>query len=1055
MLSALQVGHPYTSTVNMDGKMDMIDTCIRPVPGGAVRATNDRAPAVEAQSQDCHLLEAAGKLAKLGAWRYAIATEDLHWSTETASIHQTPVGASPSFADAIAFYVPEHRPQIMASFAACVADGTPFCETLEIITHKGKRLWVRSTGEATRDDTGKVVSVRGSFQDVSDLVHVGKRAEDSEWLLEIAGRAVKLGGWRVSLADNKVFWTDGIAAIHEVPSDAVPTYDGGIDYFAPEERESARKAFEACALDGIPFDQVRDLITAQGNRVKVRSFGQPVRDRSGKIVAVQGAMQDVSELVEARRQAEHLSQMVLRTFESIRDGFFTLDRDWRVTLANTECIRLLRTDKTNLVGQVLWDVLPLAAGSGFDLNCRKALATNQTQRFVAWSENLQRWFDAAVFPSAEGLSVYFQDVTLRRTEQEHLRLLQASVERLNEMVIITEAGDVDTADFPKIVYVNAAFERITGYSRQEAIGRTPRMLQGPKTLRSELDRIKTALKTMTPVQAEVINYTKAGHEYWVEMDIVPVANDAGQMTHLVAIQRDITSRKRAEEALQISEARFRLIAKATGNVVWEWDIEGGREWWSEGLSEIFGHLPALGSSLPEIWDNNVHPDDKPRVDAAWEQMLTGQAEAMHERYRFQRGDGTWAFVEDRGFTLHNDEGCALRVLGSMTDISERVRLEDRLRQSQKLEAIGQLTGGVAHDFNNLLTIIIGNIELMQMQLPDETPLRHYVDMTAMAADRAAQLTHRLLAFSRQQALIPRVLNVNDVISGLEGMIRRTVSENIDISIVKTASLWQAEADLAQLETAILNLVINSRDAMPSGGTLTIETSNATLEDQNVTNHPGLQPGPYVVVTITDTGFGIPPDNIGHVFEPFFTTKEAGSGTGLGLSMVYGFVKQTGGHIEIYSEPNQGTAVRMCFPASFAAPETQRKQPTPPHAVTGDGTILVVEDDSMILLQVREQLAGLGYTVLSASDGASALRILCERSDIDLLFTDIVLPGGMNGKDIAHAAQKLRPGLRVLYTSGYSETVLVHQGRLDHGVELLSKPYRRTDLATKVRTALDS
>jgi PAS domain S-box-containing protein len=1052
---AHKVRHSGGRIVHVHGVAERVDTAKGAALSGVVQDVTERVEAAEALAHAKRVLEIAGTSAKFGAYSYDVATGDLRWSDEIAQIHEEPKGFSPTVAQAFAYYAPEHRERITAAFRACVANGQPVSDTLQIITATGRRPWVRVTGEAERDEAGRIVAVQGSFQDISELVSVRKRAEDSEHLLAIAGRAVKLGGWRVSLQDQKVFWTDGVAEMHELPPGTSPTYEGGLDYFAPEDRDEARRVFDACANDGIPFDNVRDMITAKGNRIKVRSFGIPVRDGSGRIVAIQGAIQDISEIVEVRRQLEQSSQMIVRTFESIRDGFFTLDHDWRFVLVNSECTRLFGKEKSKLIGHVIWDVFPLLAPSEFARLYKKALETNETQRFVSWSADMDRWFDVAAFPSAEGLSVYFEDVTARRKAQENLRLLDASVERLSEMVVIMEAGGSDARDFPKIVSVNAAFERITGYTRQEAIGQTPRMLQGPKTHRGELHRIRTALETLTPVQAELINYTKSGEEYWVELEIVPVANEAGQLTHLVSIERDITSRKRSEEALQISEARFRLIARATGNVVWEWDVAGGREWWSEGLTEVFGHHPVPGNALPEIWRANVHDNDKLRVDAAWERMLTGEAESMHERYSFRRANGTWAFVEDRGFAIHDNEGRVLRVLGSMTDISEQMQLEDRLRQSQKLEAIGQLTGGVAHDFNNLLTIIIGNTELLQSKLAEGTPLRHYVDMSALAADRAAQLTQRLLAFSRQQALQPRTLDVNGVISGLEGMIRRTVTENIVIRIVRSQALWKTEADLAQLETAILNLVINSRDAMPSGGTLTIETSNATLDHRYVSTEAGLQPGQYVLVAVSDTGMGISQDKIERVFEPFFTTKAAGKGTGLGLSMVYGFVKQTGGHVGIYSEPNQGTTVRMYFPTSFQEPQAPGTQSEPSRAATGKETVLVVEDDSMILLQVREQLGGLGYTVMFASDGPSALGILRERSDIDLLFTDIVLPGGMNGREIADAARDLHPGLKILYTSGYSETVLMHQGRLDQGVELLSKPYRRSDLASKIRTILEA
>jgi PAS domain S-box-containing protein len=884
---------------------------------------------------------------------------------------------------------------------------------------------------------------------------VRRRAEESEKLLEIAGRAVKLGGWSVSLADQKVFWTDGIALIHELPTGTQSTFDGGIDYFAPEEREAARMVFETCATDGVPFDNVRDVVTAKGNRIKVRSLGEPVRDGSGKIIAVHGAMQDVSELVEARRQAEQLSEKVLRTFESIRDGFFTLDTNWRFVLINSEATRILSMERSQLLGRVIWDVFPHVEASDFGINYKKARETGEAHRFVAHSEDMERWYDVAAFPSEEGLSIYFQDVTDRRREQEQLRLLDAAVAHMNDLVIITEAGSIDGPEYPKIVYVNNAFDRLTGFAREEALGKTPRILQGPKTQRAELDRIRSALASSTPVRAELINYAKSGHEYWLEIDIVPVANEAGSFTHFVAIERDITDRRRAEEALHISETRFRLIAEATGNAVWEWDLAAGHQWWSNGLFEIFGHRPDRAGTLPTVWRANVHPDDEKRADEALNLLLSGQAERMHEQYRFRRSDGTWAAVEDRAFLIRDNEGRAVRVLGSMTDISERLHLEERLRQSQKIEAVGQLTGGIAHDFNNLLTVIIGNTEVLQDNLPQGDPLRQFADLSARAADRAAELTNRLLAFSRKQPLLPQVIDINAVIAGLEGMLRRTLGEDIDIKIAYSEELWQTEVDVGQLEAALLNLAINSRDAMPNGGALTIETINTLLDDAYVSTEPGLEPGQYVVIAVSDNGFGIPSDQIPHVFDPFFTTKGIGKGTGLGLSMVFGFVKQTGGHVRIYSEPDQGTTVKLYFPTLSGDQIAIDHQLDNGAVLGGRETILLVEDDALIRQQLTVQLSSLGYEVITASEGGPALAILRERSGIDLLFTDIILPGGMDGRQIADAARSIRPGMKVLYTSGYSKNAIVHYGRLDAGVELLSKPYRRAELAAKIRKALDS
>ena len=1018
----------------------------------AARDVTERVESANALARAKRMLEIAGTSAKFGAWRYEVTADRLEWSTETARIHEEQDGFAPKISDAIAYYAPEHRDRIATLFQACVEFGHPFDETLQMITAKGRRIWVRATGEADRDRNGHIIAVQGSLQDVSEMVSVRERAEEAERLLEIAGRAVKLGGWRVDLASQEVTWTSGTAAIHELSPGTPPTFQGGINYFAPEEQKSAQEVFKDCSEQGVPFDNVRHLITAKGNRVQVRSVGEAVRDLSGKIVAVQGAMQDITELTTARRNADELSRRLAETLENIGDAFYTLDQNWRFTYINSKAEELLERKRDELIGRNVVDEFPEITGSVFETQYTRALDTGETVRFEQRYATLDRIFRVSAHPIPNGLAVYFSDITEERRQSEQLRLLEAAVEQISDIVIITDATKFDAST---IVYVNDAFTRITGFTRDESIGHSPRILQGPKTQRSELDRIRQAVEAKSPVFAELINYTKSGREYWLELDVVPLTNNMGSVTHFVSVQRNINDRRSAEEALRISEMRFRLIAEVAGNAAWDWDIAESRLWWSDGMERQFGHYTDYECTLPKFWRDNVHPDDEKRVVETTDKLLTGDIDAVHDHFRFRRADGSWADVESHAFAIRDDEGRAVRVLGSMSDISQRLEMEERLHQSQKLGAIGQLTGGVAHDFNNLLTIIIGNTELLQDNLDEGSSLRRFADISAAAADRAAELTHRLLAFSRNQMLQPRVIDVNAVVGGIEDMLRRTLREDIDFKIVLADSLWPTEIDLAQVEAALLNLAINSRDAMPDGGSLTIETANTSLDDADVSSEPDLTAGQYVVIAVSDTGHGIPEDEIAKVFEPFFTTKEVGQGTGLGLSMVYGFVKQTGGLVRIYSELNEGTTVKLYFPRYTGDQVAHSIDAVDKPLQRGQETILVVEDDTLILQQLLAQLTDLGYNVVTASAGSSALDIMRDRPDVDLLLTDVVLPGGMNGRQIAEAAQVICPGLKILYTSGYSRSAIVNHGRLDPDINFLAKPYRQSELAEAVRKVLDA
>jgi signal transduction histidine kinase len=391
------------------------------------------------------------------------------------------------------------------------------------------------------------------------------------------------------------------------------------------------------------------------------------------------------------------------------------------------------------------------------------------------------------------------------------------------------------------------------------------------------------------------------------------------------------------------------------------------------------------------------------------------------------------------------------------DLTEKRNIEEQLRQAQKMEAIGQLTGGIAHDFNNLLMVISGNLEMLQLRLGEGTDatLQQPAGAALRAAMRAAVLTQRLLAFARRQPLTPTALSVNALITGMAEMVRRTLGESVRIETVLSGGLWTTFVDANQLESSILNLAINARDAMPDGGKLTIEASNVFL-DEVYAKSAEVPSGQYVGVFISDTGTGMTADLISRAFDPFFTTKEVGQGTGLGLSQVYGFVKQSGGHIKIYSEPGEGTTVKIYLPRHYEGEslvEDRSSAASLPRA--NDETILVAEDDPDVRSFAIAMLAELGYRVIAAADGPSALRLLDAHRETALLFTDVGLPGGMNGRQLAEEAQRRRAGLKVLFTSGYARNAIVHHGRLDPGVELILKPFSLSSLATRLRRVLDA
>jgi PAS domain S-box-containing protein len=555
-----------------------------------------------------------------------------------------------------------------------------------------------------------------------------------------------------------------------------------------------------------------------------------------------------------------------------------------------------------------------------------------------------------------------------------------------------------------------------------------------------------------------------------------------------ARERELTQRRAAEAELADSEARLRMANEAADIGTWDFDPQTGELRWDAKCKQLFGLPPDAEVSYQGSFLAALHPDDRERADEAVQQALRpGSSGAYRIEFRtvgIEDGIERWVAANGRAIF---EEGRAVRFIGTVIDISERRRTEQRLlefnerleeqveaeiarrsaaeealRQAQKMEAVGQLTGGIAHDFNNLLTVVTGNIARAQRALEDaeldDARTRHSLENAMKGAERAAALTQRLLAFSRRQPLAPKPLDLDRLVTGMSDLLQRTLGEHIRLEIVTSPGLWRVEADPNQLESAILNLGLNARDAMPGGGELTIETANAQLDESYAAREAEVPPGQYVMIAVTDTGVGMTRDIAERAFEPFFTTKEVGKGTGLGLSMIYGFVKQSGGHVKIYSEDGHGTTIKIYLPRLLSEAAAESDETGRPAAVESSArreTILVVEDDADVRLYTVECLQELGYQVLEAHDGPSALRLMrLHGQPIDLLFSDVVMPG-MSGSELAAEARKMQPGLKVLFTSGYTRNAIVHNGRLDQGVEMIVKPFTFEALAQKVRDAIDS
>jgi PAS domain S-box-containing protein len=632
----------------------------------------------------------------------------------------------------------------------------------------------------------------------------------------------------------------------------------------------------------------------------------------------------------------------------------------------------------------------------------------------------------------------FQDITRQKAAEASLLLSEQRFRQLADaMPLIVWTAEPDgTVD-----YASQALRTYTGiFEPSLQPSQHWQTLLHPDDVAPCLAVWMESVQTGNPYQFEFRLRRHDGVYRWHLVQAVPIRDDGDQITKWYGTAIEIHDQKQLEQESRRLANRLNTTLESITDAFFILDCQ----WRFSFLNRQAEHL--LQRQRSELLGRNV-----------WDEFPEAVGSTFQQQY--ERAVNQGITVEFREFYPPLDCWFEVRAYPSseglavyFQDVSDRITLEEQLRQSQRLEAVGQLTGGVAHDFNNLLTVILGNAELIIEALDPISPLRPLAEMVSHAAQRGAELTQRLLAFARRQALEPKAVDVNQLMGNMDSLLRRTLGEQIQVEWVRGGGLWPALVDPSQLENALLNLCLNARDAMPQGGQLTLETANARLDQEYADQYVEVQPGQYVMVAVSDTGIGIPSDSLERVFEPFFTTKAKGKGTGLGLSMVYGFIKQSGGHIKVYSEPGEGTTVKMYIPRCLnpgqAANAVQQDHPD-----LGSEVILLVEDDELVRRYGQDQLESLGYRVVTAENGPQALAILQQRADIDLLFTDVIMPGGMSGRDLADTAQQLRPGLKVLYTSGYTENAIVHQGRLDPGVQLLSKPYRRAELAQKIRAAI--
>jgi two-component system, cell cycle sensor histidine kinase and response regulator CckA len=647
------------------------------------------------------------------------------------------------------------------------------------------------------------------------------------------------------------------------------------------------------------------------------------------------------------------------------------------------------------------------------------------------------------------------DVTERKRAEEALaeneHRFRLMIQNFNDMLLILDREGTER-------FVSPACERILGFLPRVLVGQSVYSLIHPEDVTRVNESMDSLISSKDRTIVIEFRHIHCDGSYrWLEASGTNLVDDPA-IGGFVLVVRDITQRRQSEVETAEWKHRYDLLAAAAGNVVYDYQ-SGGNVVWGGGFRGMFGFEPEAMLGGFSQWIERIHPDDRERVQRSFAEA-EANGTVFKAEYRHVDRDGHYVLVEDTGYPYFDENGSVERSIGVLVDITarkkadeENARLAESLRQAQKMESIGRLAGGVAHDFNNLLTVISGNVSLAMMELQPNDPLHESMMEVVKAVESAANLTRQLLAFSRKQVIDPKVLNLNSVVEHLQKLLRRLLGEDIELRSVLPQELGQVRIDPGQVEQIIVNLAVNARDAMPDGGVLTLETANVTLDESYCPKYGNVQPGDYVMLAVSDNGSGISPDVKAHLFEPFFTTKEQGKGTGLGLAMVYGAVTQHKGTIEVYSELGCGTTFKILLPRVDEQPE-QIGTPSSATLPRGAETIFLVEDDDMVRDLAVRLLKRQGYRTFAFSNGGEALMAVADiADDVHLLITDVVMPG-VNGRVLAQNLRSLRPGLKVLFTSGYTGDVIVHHGVLDKGIEFIAKPYSLEQLAKRVRAVLD-
>ncbi|HEU4570044.1 MAG TPA: PAS domain S-box protein [Gemmatimonadales bacterium] len=1020
----------------------------------AMDITPQRELAAQLASERARLVEAQ-RVTQVGSWETDLVTLRVTWSEETFRIFGLdPETFRPQHDTFLRHVHPDDQAAVDAAFRRSFADRALHSIEHRIVLADGTVKWVEERWRTLAGADGRPALAVGTCQDITARREAAAERERALTLQRVATTLTRLGWFTVDLRTGARRWSEEVSAIFDLAPGETPDLAGALSFYAPGSRERMRQLYDTCVREGVPYDAELEAVTARGRQIWVRTIGEPVRDADGRIIGLQGALQDVTGAHNAARELAESEERFRRTFAAAAIGIVITTADGHILEANEAFCRMIGYDRDELRTRTILD--------------------------------------------------------------------------------LTHPDDVGPS--------RALMEELAGTDHEE---------------RTFEKRYRT----------------RDGRTLWVRLSVAApgVLGDADAT--FVTVVEDITREREAQQALRLSEERFRLLAKATNDAIWDWDLVTQALWWNEGFETLFGYRRDEIEPTVVSWTSRVHPDDHDRVVNGIHARIDAGAENWVDEYRFRRKDGSYAWVLDRGHIIRGPDGAALRMIGGMTDltarreaeerlaqqaalldaaheailvkdlddhivywnkgaertygwmahealghpagellradparyaeargkllrqgqwegelvlrgrddldrpmdvrwsvvfddqrrprsifalhtdVSERKRLESQVLRAQRLESLGTLAGGIAHDLNNVLTPILASIELLREET-DERERQEALDTIQASARRGAEMVRQVLTFARGTEGRRVALDVAAIVRDVERILRETLPKHVALRVTAPAGLWPVEADATQLHQVVMNLCVNARDAMPFGGVLTLELANDVVDDTYAAMHPSSAAGPYVRLTVADTGVGIPAAVQERLFEPFFTTKEVGKGTGLGLSTAHTIVTKHGGFINVYSEPGKGARFNVYLPARTDAVAAE-PTPAPTTALPrGRGErILVVDDEEPIREIVRRTLERFGYQVVLAGHGAEGVSIYArDRGRIAAVLTDMAMPV-MDGPAMIIALKAMDPAVRIIGSSGMASNESISKAMGAGVTHFVPKPYTAETLLTTLRDVL--